>query len=110
MLSLLEWSDHISAKTHLLSRQSNPNLDLSTQLCMDLCAGLAALHGSSVVVRDLAIRNCVLTRHNVLKLADYGLGRAAFPADYWPVMADSVPLRWSSPAQLVLPPHRSFRI
>ena len=108
MLSLMEWSCHLSAKTLLLSRQSQPDLDLSLQLSMDACAGVAALHDKSVVIKDLAVRNCVLTEHNVLKIADYGLGRAAFPADYWPVMTDSVPLRWTSPAQLALPPHRSL--
>ena len=110
MLSLLEWSHHISAKTHLLSRQARPDLDLTLQLCMDACAGVAALHGSvrEVVVRDLAVRNCVLTQHNVLKIADYGLGRAAFPADYWPVMTESLPLRWMAPGQLVVQHHRSI--
>ena len=110
MLSLLEWSPHLSAKTHLLTRQSSPDLDLSLQLCMDACAGLAALHGSArpVVVRDLAVRNCVLTQHNVLKIADYGLGRAAFPADYWPVMTESVPLRWTAAGQLEVQQHRSL--
>ena len=108
MMSLAEWSDQLSAKTHLLSRQCQPDLDLSLQLCMDACAGLAALHGQSVLVRDLAVRNCVLSQHNVLKISDYGLGRAAFPADYWPVMADTVPLRWTSPSQLTVLPHRSL--
>ena len=110
MLSLLEWSHHMSAKTVLLSRQSSPDLDLSLQLSMDLCAGVAALHGSvrRVVVRDLAVRNCVLSQHNVLKIADTGLARAAFPADYWPVMTESLPLRWTAPGQLVVQQHRSI--
>ena len=110
MLSLLEWSHHISAKTHLLSRQASPDLDLSLQLCMDACAGLAALQDSvrEVVVKDLAVRNCVLSQHNVLKIADYGLGRAAFPADYWPVMTESLPVRWTAPGQLVVQGHRSI--
>ena len=110
MLSLLEWSPHLSAKTHLLARQGSPDLDLSLQLCMDFSAGLAALHGGGVrpvVVRDLAVRSCVLSHHNVLKIADYGLGRAAFPADYWPLITESVPLRWAAPGQLLLQQHRT---
>ena len=69
---------------------------------------VSALHRSSVVIRDLAIRNCVLTEHNVLKIAHYGLGRAAFPADYWPVMSESVPLRWTAPGQLLVQQHRTL--
>ena len=68
---------------------------------------LDALHGGGVVVRDLAVRSCVLSHHNVLKIADYGLGRAAFPADYWPLITESVPLRWAAPGQLLLQQHRT---
>ena len=108
MLSLMEWSDHICAKTYLKTLRDNPDLDLSLQLSMDLCSGLAALHHLNVVVPDLAARNCVLNEYYVLKIGDYGLGRAMFPEDYWPIMTESVPLRWSSPDQLNLMQHRSI--
>lgn len=117
MLSLMEWSEHISAKTYLLSlqqRQEQADINLSLQLSMDACAGLAALHSRNITVSDLAVRNCVLNHNFVLKICDYGLGRAMFASDYWPLMNDSVPpplrspLRWSSPKQLSLPAHRSI--
>ena len=110
MLSLMQWSDHISAKTYLLNLQhkQQSDINLSLQLSMDVCAGLAALHNNQVILQDLAVRNLVLDHNFVLKICDYGLGRAMFPSDYWPLLSDSVPLRWSSPRQFSLPEHRTI--
>ena len=99
LMSLLEHSEHISAKTYLLGLRDQPDLDLSLQLSMDACAGLAALHAQKIPVPDLAVRNCVLDRYFVLKIGNLSLGRKLFPGDYWPLMTDTVPLRWSSPGQ-----------
>ena len=108
MLSLLEWCEHTSAKTFLTKLRSDPNLDLTLQLAMDASAGVAALHNYNIILADLAARNCVLTDQLVLKIGDYGLGRAAFPADYWPLLTDSVPLRWTAPRQLTKSEHRTI--
>ena len=107
MLSLLEWSPHLSAKTHLVARQGSPDLDLSLQLAMDSCAGLAALHAQRIIVPDLSVRNCVLDNYFMLKIGNLGLGRSLYPGDYWPLMTDTVPLRWSSPGQFRRPAHWS---
>ena len=108
MLSLLEWCEYSSVKTFLIDPEQTPNLDLSLQLSMDASAGVAALHNYNIIVPDLAARNCVLTTDRVLKIGDYGLGRAAFPADYWPLLTDSVPLRWLAPRQLTRSEHRTI--
>ena len=108
LMSLLEHSEHVSAKTYLLSLHDQPDLDLSLQLSMDACAGLAALHAQRIAVPDLAARNCVLDKYYMLKIGDLGLGRSLFPSDYWPLMTDLVPIRWSSPGQFHLPEHRSI--
>ena len=107
LLSLLEHSEHISAKTYLLSLQDQPDLDLSLQLAMDSCAGLAALHTQRITVPDLSVRNCVLDNYFMLKIGNLGLGRSLYPGDYWPLMTDTVPLRWSSPGQFRRPTHWS---
>ena len=92
------------------------------QLSLDAAAGLSSLHFANIAVPDLAARNCVLTDQAiyqlithwycsfiatnavwqlVLKIGDYGLGRAAFPGDYWAVVgAGQVPLRWTAPRQV----------
>ena len=92
------------------------------QLSLDAAAGLSSLHTANIAVADLAARNCVLTDQAipylithwywsliatdavlqlVLKIGDYGLGRAAFPGDYWAVEgAGQVPLRWTAPRQV----------
>jgi len=109
MLSLLEAVDHTSAKTFLLQLKSEEvSDDLLLQLATDACAGLAALHSKSLVVPDLAARNCMITEQRLLKIGDYGLGRAAFPNDYWPLLRESVPLRWSAPRQLERQLHHSL--
>ena len=56
MMSILEWSDEICAKTFLISRQSEPDLSMSVQLAIDVCSGLASLHDHRIVVPDLAVR------------------------------------------------------
>jgi len=109
MLSVMEWAEHFSAKTFLLQLEDHEaTLDLLLQLSLDLCCGLAAIHSKELAVPDLAARNCLLTEQFVLKVGDYGLGRAAYPADYWPLMRESVPLRWISPRQLSREDHHTL--
>merc|ERR1719264_1524458 len=109
MLSILEAVEHCSVKTFLLQLNNEEvKDDLLLQLATDACSGLAALHSKSLVVPDLAARNCLLTQQCLLKIGDYGLGRAAYPSDYWPLLRESVPLRWSAPRQLARQLHHSL--
>ena len=101
LMSVLEHCEQISAKTYLLSLQGQPDLDLSLQLAMDACAGLAALHARRIPVPDLAVRTCVLDKYFMLKIGNLGLGRSLYPGDYWPLLTDKIPLRWSSPGQFL---------
>lgn len=109
MLSIMEWTEQKSVKTFLLQLSDQEvKLDFLLHLSLDLCSGLAAIHSKGLAVPDLAARNCLLTEKFVLKVGDYGLGRAAYPGDYWPLLRESVPLRWTAPRQLSRESHHSL--
>ena len=44
-------------------------------LMLQLCHGMAHLHAHYIIHRDLKLPNILLTRHGVLKIADFGMAR-----------------------------------
>nr|CAD2190905.1 unnamed protein product [Meloidogyne enterolobii] len=41
--------------------------------CRDICFGMAYLESKEVIHRDLTVRNCLLSKWNVVKITDFGL-------------------------------------
>eukprot|EP00730_Choanoeca_flexa_P005525 TRINITY_DN11966_c2_g1_i1.p1 TRINITY_DN11966_c2_g1~~TRINITY_DN11966_c2_g1_i1.p1 ORF type:complete len:377 (+),score=61.95 TRINITY_DN11966_c2_g1_i1:26-1132(+) len=48
-------------------------------LCHQFCTGMAYLHSSDILHRDIKTRNILLSADGVLKIADFGLSRFYFP-------------------------------
>ncbi|KAL1555987.1 putative serine/threonine-protein kinase SIS8 isoform X2 [Salvia divinorum] len=45
------------------------------KMLIDICRGLASIHRMSVVHRDLKSANCLVNKHWVVKICDFGLSR-----------------------------------
>lgn len=99
------------------NRGSNPSLNrsghlasgrttLSTQqlvcVAIDVAAGLDYLAQNHYVHRDLATRNCLVSRNLQVKISDFGLSQDIYTTDYFR-MGDMelLPIRWMPPEAIL---------
>ncbi|XP_005154904.1 muscle, skeletal receptor tyrosine-protein kinase isoform X5 [Melopsittacus undulatus] len=82
----------------------NPlTLCCTSQLCIakQVAAGMAYLSERKFVHRDLATRNCLVGENMVVKIADFGLSRNMYSADYYKANEnDAIPIRWMPPESI----------
>ncbi|KAG7477177.1 hypothetical protein MATL_G00091250 [Megalops atlanticus] len=97
-----------------LSQASLSGHSLSSELevgplsCMDqlyiskqVAAGMAYLSERKFVHRDLATRNCLVGENMTVKIADFGLSRNIYSADYYKANEnDAIPIRWMPPESI----------
>ncbi|XP_060054998.1 muscle, skeletal receptor tyrosine-protein kinase isoform X2 [Erinaceus europaeus] len=84
-------------------RPGPPPLSCSEQLCIarQVAAGMAYLSERKFVHRDLATRNCLVGESMVVKIADFGLSRNIYSADYYKASEnDAIPVRWMPPESI----------
>ncbi|XP_049650842.1 muscle, skeletal receptor tyrosine-protein kinase isoform X2 [Accipiter gentilis] len=85
-------------------RLPNPMaLCCTSQLCIakQVAAGMAYLSERKFVHRDLATRNCLVGENMVVKIADFGLSRNMYSADYYKANEnDAIPIRWMPPESI----------
>ncbi|XP_037653508.1 muscle, skeletal receptor tyrosine-protein kinase isoform X5 [Choloepus didactylus] len=80
-----------------------PPLTCAEQLCIarQVAAGMAYLSERKFVHRDLATRNCLVGENMVVKIADFGLSRNIYSADYYKANEnDAIPIRWMPPESI----------
>ncbi|KAJ8347169.1 hypothetical protein SKAU_G00285700 [Synaphobranchus kaupii] len=73
------------------------------QLCIStqVAAGMAYLSERKFVHRDLATRNCLVGGNMTVKIADFGLSRNIYSADYYKANEnDAIPIRWMPPESI----------
>lgn len=72
-------------------------IDIARQVAQ----GLAYLHRSHFVHRDLASRNCLISTGLVVKLSDFGMSRDIYSSDYYRLTHKApLPVRWLPPEAL----------
>ncbi|XP_055369433.1 muscle, skeletal receptor tyrosine-protein kinase isoform X1 [Betta splendens] len=66
-----------------------------------VAAGMSYLSERKFVHRDLATRNCLVGEEMVVKIADFGLSRNIYSADYYKANEnDAIPIRWMPPESI----------
>ncbi|XP_051699264.1 muscle, skeletal receptor tyrosine-protein kinase isoform X3 [Oryctolagus cuniculus] len=92
----------LSARAQV-SSPGPPPLSCAEQLCIarQVAAGMAYLSERKFVHRDLATRNCLVGENMVVKIADFGLSRNIYSADYYKANEnDAIPIRWMPPESI----------
>ncbi|XP_021926794.1 focal adhesion kinase 1 isoform X10 [Zootermopsis nevadensis] len=83
--------------------QSNKHrLDLATLLLytFQLSTALSYLESKKFVHRDIAARNVLVSAHNCVKLADFGLSRWVEDQSYYKASKGKLPIKWMSPESI----------
>ncbi|XP_069601614.1 muscle, skeletal receptor tyrosine-protein kinase [Ranitomeya imitator] len=95
---------HSSLATKVRLSDLNPSpLSCTDQLhiARQVSAGMAYLSERKFVHRDLATRNCLVGENMVVKIADFGLSRNIYSADYYKANEnDAIPIRWMPPESI----------
>ncbi|KAM3957698.1 LOW QUALITY PROTEIN: uncharacterized protein ACR2FA_008271 [Aphomia sociella] len=74
-----------------------------TGMALDAARALSYLAQLRYVHRDVAARNCLVSAHRVVKLADFGMTRLVFENDYYRFSRKGMlPVRWMAPESLAL--------
>ena len=99
--------DRLAGSNPSLNRCGKPvKSTLSTQqlvcMAMDIAAGLDYLAQNHFVHRDLATRNCLVSRNLQVKISDFGLSQDIYTTDYFK-MGDTelLPIRWMPPEAIL---------
>ena len=69
----MEYADGGDLRALLEARNAPFTLDESMQLCIEILKGLEAIHRSGVIHRDIKPENILLSGHNNVKIADFGV-------------------------------------
>ena len=51
------------------------DVNLFTQMSLDIAAGMAYLESKQIIHRDLAARNCLVKKDYTVKICDFGMSR-----------------------------------
>uniref|UniRef100_A0A4W6C2Z2 receptor protein-tyrosine kinase n=1 Tax=Lates calcarifer TaxID=8187 RepID=A0A4W6C2Z2_LATCA len=92
----------LSGRSFSSEMEAGP-LSCSEQLSISkqIAAGMAYLSERKFVHRDLATRNCLVGEEMVVKIADFGLSRNIYSADYYKANEnDAIPIRWMPPESI----------
>ncbi|PAV82523.1 hypothetical protein WR25_19780 [Diploscapter pachys] len=79
------------------------NTDLTTELkikmCLDAARGIEYIHKMVIIHRDIAARNCLITRDKVVKITDFGLSKQG--TSYRMMDRQKLAPRWLAPEALM---------
>ncbi|XP_072373435.1 muscle, skeletal receptor tyrosine protein kinase-like isoform X3 [Scyliorhinus torazame] len=87
----------VGSGTDLMPLSCTDQLNIAKQIS----AGMTYLSERKFVHRDLATRNCLVGENLVVKIADFGLSRNIYSADYYKANEnDAIPIRWMPPESI----------
>jgi serine/threonine protein kinase len=79
------------------------------RIAVQLSSGMEYLSSRQIVHQDLAARNVFVSNMAHVKISHLGLGRDAYPLDYFtpPGLKTALPIRWMAPESIL---NRTFSV
>ncbi|XP_050545837.1 focal adhesion kinase 1 isoform X2 [Daktulosphaira vitifoliae] len=87
-------------RAYLQNNQSRLDLATLIQYSYQLSTALSYLESKKFVHRDIAARNVLVSSHNCVKLADFGLSRWVQDQSYYKASKGKLPIKWMSPESI----------
>ncbi len=100
---VMEWARHGELRAYLQSNRSRLRTDARTLVSYShqLSTALSYLESKRFVHRDIAARNVLVSSHDCVKLADFGLSRWIENEDsYYKASRGKLPIKWMAPESI----------
>lgn len=100
ILIVMELANHGELRAFL--QNNRHRLDLATLILYSyqISTALSYLESKKFVHRDIAARNCLVSSHNCVKLADFGLSRWIEDRSYYEASKGKLPIKWMAPESI----------
>ena len=99
-----KWGSHpsLTRSGHFQPKQAGLTIQQLVNICINIAAGLEYLAQNHFVHRDMATRNCLVSRNLLVKISDFGLSQDIYSTDYFR-LGDSelLPIRWMPPESIM---------
>ncbi|CAF3391796.1 unnamed protein product [Rotaria sp. Silwood1] len=88
-------------RAYLVANRNDFDLLTLVLYCVQLSSALAYLESKKFVHRDIAARNVLVSNHELVKLADFGLSRQlTLDNSYYKASKGKLPIKWMAPESI----------
>uniref|UniRef100_A0A7E4V8U6 Tyrosine-protein kinase n=1 Tax=Panagrellus redivivus TaxID=6233 RepID=A0A7E4V8U6_PANRE len=112
IMIVMEFCPGSSLEPHLRNYADDITPGERVLFLIEAARGMRYLHHHSCIHRDLASRNCLISKNGVIKIADFGLSKITDKNDIGKSETDipqNVPLRWMAPETISRTPRYSTK-
>ncbi|CAF4019987.1 unnamed protein product [Rotaria sordida] len=101
VLLIMELAQLGELRAYLVANRNNFDLLTLVLYCEQLASALAYLESKKFVHRDIAARNALVSSHESVKLADFGLSRQlTLDHSYYKASKGKLPIKWMAPESI----------